>query len=388
MRPPSASAWALASALTLGFVETPPLAAQGSVQLQAGGASALPDGPRTEAAFYGLAGVRVDWSTDHTSSYATVFGGLASDDLRGSDFVSASTGLEVWTGPGTALGVVARASGFRIASPFTYRVQAVRAGPALRVREGSAHATLRTDLGFGHTLTELRRDDGAVRRAERDLWTRGADVEIGWRQGRWAVEGFGGAWSTGGGDFRRGGAALTVGGARWAVRMEADHWQTPLGREWLGGVALLVPLGRQGTVAGSLGRAPPDPLTLVDSGDQGGVLLGWTVATFAGPPAPIVRVRGDEGGRRAVFTLEHPRARDAARVDVIGDFTAWAPVPLARVGGAWRGEVTVRPGVHHYGFQVDGEWFVPEDMPGNVPDEWGRTNATLVVSEVREEGAS
>ncbi|MBT8336813.1 MAG: glycogen-binding domain-containing protein [Gemmatimonadetes bacterium] len=378
----------LAGAVVLGLGTAHPAAAQGSVQLQAGGASALPEGPRTEAALYGLAGLRVDWAGTRTSAHATLFGGLASDDLRASDFVSASTGVEAWTGAGTALGIAARASGFRIASPFTYRVAAVRVGPALRVREGRAEATLRTDLGLGHTLTELRRYDGRVRRAERDLWTRGADIEVGWRQSRWAVEGFAGAWSSAGGAFSRGGAALTVGGPRWAVRLEADRWDTPLGDEWLGGVALLVPLGRRATVSASAGRAPPDPLTLVDAGDQGGVLVGWTVATFAGPPPPVVRLSGEPGSRRAVFYLDDLSVRAATLVEVIGDFTAWTPIALDRVGGGWRGEVAVRPGVYHYGFRVDGDWFVPEDMPGNVPDEWGRTNATLVVSEVVEEGGS
>ena len=43
--------------------------------------------------------------------------------------------------------------------------------------------------------------------------------------------------------------------------------------------------------------------------------------------------------------------------------------------------VPVTPGVHHYGFRVDGEWYVPEGHSGNVPDEWGRMNATLVVAD-------
>ena len=36
-------------------------------------------------------------------------------------------------------------------------------------------------------------------------------------------------------------------------------------------------------------------------------------------------------------------------------------------------------GAHHFGFLVDGEWFVPETATGRVSDEWGRVNATLVV---------
>ena len=37
------------------------------------------------------------------------------------------------------------------------------------------------------------------------------------------------------------------------------------------------------------------------------------------------------------------------------------------------------PGVYHFGFRVDGEWYVPEDAPGRVSDGYGQVNATLVV---------
>ena len=366
-----------------------PAHGQATVQLQAGGATAVPEaGARADAAMYGLAGVRLDWSGTRGRVFASVLGGAATDDQRGSDFASASAGFETWTGPGTGVGLVARGSGFRVGSPYTYRVLAARAGPALRVRQGRARAALRTEVGFGRTLTELRRDDGRVRRAERDLWTRGAELEAGWEQRRWAFEAAAGSWESAGGSFRRGGAALTVGGAGWAVRIEADRWDTPLGAEWLGGLSVLVPLGSRANLAATGGRVPPDPLTLVDSGDQGGALLTWSLVTFGGPAPPIATVRGTGQARRARFQVEHDRVEQATQVEVIGDFTTWTPVPLRRVGSRWEVEVPVEPGVYHFGFRVDGEWWVPSELPGNVPDEWGRTNATLVVSDDLEEGGS
>lgn len=42
-------------------------------------------------------------------------------------------------------------------------------------------------------------------------------------------------------------------------------------------------------------------------------------------------------------------------------------------------EIPVESGAHHFGFLVDGEWFVPETATGRVSDEWGRVNATLLV---------
>lgn len=84
-------------------------------------------------------------------------------------------------------------------------------------------------------------------------------------------------------------------------------------------------------------------------------------------------MRSGEPSRR----LERARAE---RVEVIGGFTDWEPRAMRRGPDRWMLELWVPTGVHHFGFLVDGDWFVPEGHPGNVPDEWGRTNATLVVS--------
>ena len=39
-------------------------------------------------------------------------------------------------------------------------------------------------------------------------------------------------------------------------------------------------------------------------------------------------------------------------------------------------------GTHDFGFLVDDEWFVPDDAPDVVPDEWGHQSATLVIEGV------
>ena len=75
------------------------------------------------------------------------------------------------------------------------------------------------------------------------------------------------------------------------------------------------------------------------------------------------------------------RPPGARTVEVLGDFDDWTPVPLTPAGGSWSVELDVEPGTHHFGFLVDGEWWIPEGLQGTVPDEWGRMNATMVVTE-------
>jgi 1,4-alpha-glucan branching enzyme len=84
-------------------------------------------------------------------------------------------------------------------------------------------------------------------------------------------------------------------------------------------------------------------------------------------------------GTRVRLRVEAPRS--AARVEVLGDFTLWEPVAMTRTGDHWEVELHVGPGAHHYGYLADGEWYVPEDEPTRVPDEWGRMSAILVVEE-------
>ena len=75
--------------------------------------------------------------------------------------------------------------------------------------------------------------------------------------------------------------------------------------------------------------------------------------------------------------LEAPKGTE--RIEVIGDFTFWDPVPMNSDGTLWSVQIEIPYGIHHFGFLADGDWFVPEDAPDSVPDEWGRMNATIVI---------
>jgi len=68
-----------------------------------------------------------------------------------------------------------------------------------------------------------------------------------------------------------------------------------------------------------------------------------------------------------------------SRMEVLGDFTVWDPVPMEQTGARWTVRLEIPRGTHHFGFLADGEWFLPDDAPDAVSDDWGRKNATIVI---------
>lgn len=76
------------------------------------------------------------------------------------------------------------------------------------------------------------------------------------------------------------------------------------------------------------------------------------------------------------FELEAP---EASSVRLAGSFSGWSPdIALQRTaGGTWRALVPLKPGVHDYAFQVDGErWAVDPGAP-RVADGFGGYNSRL-----------
>lgn len=359
-----------------------PVSAQGRLLVQAGSATSLPaPDAASDAALYGVGGLALEWVGDRTLALASVYGGVAADEVHGADFGSAVVDVEGWWAGGTAVGLVAGASGFRIGDPFTYRTAALRGGPALRIVTGPVTTRLEAEVGSGSTRVEVRGPRGGVRRAARTLWSRGLDLDIGLSGSRWRVGAAAGAWQSDGGDFRRMGASTSWAGRRWSAHLETGVWRTPLGTEWTGGLSLSIPLGSATTASATVGRAAPDALTLVEAGTQAGALLGWSLLSFGGPPPPLTTVTRSDEGITVGFRLAESALDDATTVALIGDFTGWTPTPMHRDDDVWTLDLPVEPGLYHYGFEVDGEWYVPDDLPGNVPDDWGRTNATLVVND-------
>jgi hypothetical protein len=176
-------------------------------------------------------------------------------------------------------------------------------------------------------------------------------------------------------------------GGQAAIEARADVWRTPAGTDVIGGLEFVIPLAGW-SLRGFLGRSEPDPLTLAAPGSgSGGLLMGRSIMS-RGPEAPAAAsnyeiVEATERGARVRIRIEAPES--AERVEVLGDFTLWEPVAMTPRPGGWEAEIEVTPGTHRYGFLTDDEWYLPEDEPSAVPDEWGRMTAILVIEAVGQE---
>ncbi|HSL69974.1 MAG TPA: glycogen-binding domain-containing protein, partial [Longimicrobiales bacterium] len=78
------------------------------------------------------------------------------------------------------------------------------------------------------------------------------------------------------------------------------------------------------------------------------------------------------------FRLSAP---DARAVSLAGDFTNWKPTyAMTRTEpGVWTVVVPLAPGVHDYGFVVDGERWVPDPMAPAIDDGFGGVNSRLAL---------
>ena len=180
------------------------------------------------------------------------------------------------------------------------------------------------------------------------------------------------------GTYRRGELQIRAAINNSRVQATLSAWDTPLGTETTGTLLVTVPLGGSGWFARLVGgRSDPDPLVQSEPGGQGGLVIGRRLVRF-GPSAatPVVALRAVSEGVTARFRVERGGAQS---VEVLGDFSGWEPRSMVRDGQVWVLEIPLPAGTYHFGFMVDGEWFVPEGAPGQVSDDWGQMNATIVV---------
>ncbi|MGH7552910.1 MAG: glycogen-binding domain-containing protein, partial [Longimicrobiales bacterium] len=182
-----------------------------------------------------------------------------------------------------------------------------------------------------------------------------------------------------------------LGAARWTgrrveleARAGARPWTTSDGdvgeavAGLFGEVSALVSLGSRVALALSGGSYPADPVRRVLAATY--VTAGLRLALF-GPnelPSPaiagatIAALREDEpSGSKGAARLEialsgQPRTfrlhiAGAAAVELMGDFTDWQTVALARVDTEiWEIKLPVSPGVHRLNVRIDGgPWLVP-----------------------------
>ena len=95
------------------------------------------------------------------------------------------------------------------------------------------------------------------------------------------------------------------------------------------------------------------------------------------PRVPLLTLEPGDSGTIAHFRLD---GGSAEKVELLGDFTGWEPVAMSHGDGTrWTATLEIPPGTHHFGFLLDGSWFVPNTAPGRVADDWGQVNATVVV---------
>lgn len=72
-------------------------------------------------------------------------------------------------------------------------------------------------------------------------------------------------------------------------------------------------------------------------------------------------------------------AANASSVQLVGSFTGWQPgYELHETApGVWSVLVPLKPGVHDYGFVIDGERWVVDPKAPQVDDQFGGTNSRL-----------
>lgn len=380
-----------------------PVTAQTSELSTEVGASRVlpPTGVDGDAAGFFVAGLRGSrYGFGGNSVYASLLFGRALDNETGGDFVSAEVGGALWHGlaPGWTAGLEGRAFGFRVANPFPYMAGAMEGSATLRYRGEVLSARLAGTGGVGQsrvTLTEvvqrMRRQATVTEILEDNLWRIGSTVEVLAGGGALSAGVAGGIHRSSGGTYSSAGVRVLLAGQLGALELRADAWRTPVGDEPTGGIAFYIPWGGW-TARGIAGKPEPDPLLLAEPGrGAGGVLLGRRILG-RGPVtlsavAPLYQVvETTAAGARVRLTVRAPDG--ATAVSVLGDFTLWEEVAMTATGGRWTVEMVVPAGTHHFGFLVDGAWYLPDDAPDAVPDEWGRSSATLIIEGEAGSGAS
>lgn len=356
----------------------------GDVRLELGAARAFPpSGSDAAASSYFTVGLQADyWSPSGSGVFAGVFGGLASDSTAG-DWISGIAGLRgvlPVSGP-LELELDVTGYGFRVGKPFTYTTLVGEVSPQVRLQFGRVSVGVVGEGGSGNSNLILRRGD-LMREFDADLWHYGAGPEFSIRSRTALVTLGAGIFESEAGTYRRVSlevVARSVGGLTWQTGLRI--WDTPAGTEATGGLTVSVPMGRRWFARLAGGRSDPDPLVMTQPGGEGGFTVGRRLVVFGDGATrhPIATVEEAEDGLRVRFRLEAPEAQ---QVQLMGDFSAWTPLPMKRSEGAWVLELPITPGIYHFGFMRDGQWFVPPGAPGIVNDEWGTTNATIVVDKL------
>ncbi len=378
---------ALLCALTSGRVS----AQETVLSLDLGASYSLPPAGGTGvASTYANGGLRLDGyfgAGGYFHSAGT--GGLALTD-EGASWASLLAGGG-WLQPvsrNVSLGLAVMGEAFTVGEPVPYRAAYAIAEPEVGFTFGGTFIRLSGYGGVGTSeVTVVETFVRDTRFGPRvfevgfpvvsDLWAWGGMAEVGQRLGAFtphlAVE----AYESPQGPYVVGRLGLEVRPEAGTFYLEGAMWDTPDGEELVLIAGVRVRTGGRSTILASGGRYGPDPL--LDSPAAGGLGGGVNLELARFGPVPDLswEVRGD-GERTLVLAV---KAEGARSVECVGEFTDWQAVPMLRDGDVWRVTLPIKPGTHHFGFLVDGAWYVPPDAPGLTEDEWGEVQATIFVSE-------
>ena len=165
------------------------------------------------------------------------------------------------------------------------------------------------------------------------------------------------------------------GGVRrgWAGAPNRDEWGSLEATAWVGEHAALVAgTGRTlEDVTRGVPRTTYVSLALrISSGVHERV---GSASRVAGPQLMVV---GSPNAPRTIVVT----ARDASTVELMGDFTDWQSVALARgEHGTWRLERELSPGLHRVAIRIDGgAWTVPANLPRASDDLGGEVGLMTV----------
>lgn len=179
---------------------------------------------------------------------------------------------------------------------------------------------------------------------------------------------------------------LTVrGGQRFGDRLDV----TAESRQWASAQAALWVTSQLAAVAGG-GREPAQPtrgLPARSYGSLGVMLAYWPIPRGIVPvetPASLVHAFELRPAGTALQRLT-ARIGGVETVEIMGDFTDWAPIPLIRRGrDLWELLLPLNPGVHQINLRIDGgQWIAPPGVPTLKDGFNGEVGVLVVRPEVR-----
>jgi len=156
--------------------------------------------------------------------------------------------------------------------------------------------------------------------------------------------------------------------AQGGYRIGGSYDVTPESRRWAAATATYWLSGQLAAVIGG-GRQPANPargLPARSYANLGVMLAYWPIPKRRVPVASNTTVVAfdvrDAGASQQTLVI---RVGGVERVEIMGDFTAWEPKLLTRIGrDRWEITLPITPGIHQVNIRVDnGKWRPPPGTP-------------------------